>query len=143
MSSWEMARSMSTSLLDELNSLIADEGAQIAYKHEIAISAFTNSVARLMSDQDVSQSELARRLGVSRARVSQVMQHKSSPTLRTMVEVANALGCDVAPGLVPWGFRPVRLYVADGGKTVAGYRQTRHLSSVMKNRVVAADRIAV
>jgi len=34
------------------------------------------------------------------------MQHKSSPTLRTMVEVATALGCEVTPGVVPCGFRP-------------------------------------
>lgn len=138
-----MARSMSTNLLDDLNDLISDETAQVEYKHELAISAFTNDLARFMGDQSVSQSELARRLGVSRARVSQLMQHKSSPTLRTMVEVANALGCDIAPGLAPCGFRPARLYVADGGKTVAGYSQTRHLSDAMKNRVVSAERIAV
>jgi transcriptional regulator with XRE-family HTH domain len=76
------------------------------YKHELAISAFTNDVARVMDKKGVTQSELARRLGVSRARVSQLMQHKSSPTLRTMVEVANALGCEVSPGVAPCGFRP-------------------------------------
>jgi len=80
------------------------------YKHELAISAFTNDVARVMDEKGVSQSELARRLGVSRARVSQLMQHKSSPTLRTMVEVATALGCEVTPGVVPCGFRPSRKF---------------------------------
>ena len=108
-----MVRSMSTSLLDDLNGLISDESAQIEYKHELAISAFTNDLARLMTDQGVSQSELARRLGVSRARVSQLMRHKSSPTLHTMVEVANALGCDVSPGLAPRESRP-ELDVVEG-----------------------------
>ncbi|MBE3034407.1 MAG: XRE family transcriptional regulator, partial [Actinobacteria bacterium] len=73
------------------------------YKHELAISAFTNAVARVMDDKGVSQSELARRLGVSRARVSQLMQHKSSPTLRIMVEVATSLGCEVSLGVAPGG----------------------------------------
>ena len=54
--------------------------------------------------QALSQSDLARRLGVSRARVSQLLQHKSSPTLRTMVHIANALGCDVAPSVAPSAF---------------------------------------
>ncbi|KAF0208134.1 MAG: hypothetical protein FD171_1291 [Actinobacteria bacterium] len=111
---------MSTSLLDDLNDLISDESARVEYKHELALSAFTNDVARLMDEQKISQSELARRLGVSRARVSQLMRHKSSPTLRTMVAVGNALGCDVTPGVAPCGFRPARLFVAAGGKTVTG-----------------------
>jgi DNA-binding phage protein len=92
-------------ILDQLDELISDKASQAAYKHELALSAFTNEIARLMSEQRVSQSELARRLGVSRARVSQLLQHKSSPTLRTMVQVARALGCDIVPGVAPFGFR--------------------------------------
>lgn len=99
-------------LLGQLDDLLVDERAQVAYKHELAISSFTNDIARRMADQGVSQSELARRLGVSRARVSQLMRHTSSPTLRTMVEVAAALGCDVSPGVAPSGFRRPKLYVA-------------------------------
>jgi transcriptional regulator with XRE-family HTH domain len=93
-------------LLGQLDDLVSEETSQAEYKHELAISAFTNAVARVMDDKGVSQSELARRLGVSRARVSQLMQHKASPTLRTMVEMATALGCDVALGVVPRGVRP-------------------------------------
>jgi transcriptional regulator with XRE-family HTH domain len=134
---------MSTKLLDDLNDLIGDDSAQLEYKHELAVSAFTNDVARLMADQNISQADLARRLGVSRARVSQLMQHSSSPTLRTMVEVANVLGCDLMPGLAPCGFRSARLYVADGGKNVAGYRQTKQISDALRGRAVHAERIAV
>jgi transcriptional regulator with XRE-family HTH domain len=89
-----------------MGDLVSDETSQAEYQHELAISAFTNAVARVMDEKGVSQSELAPRLGVSRARVSQLMQHKSSPTLPTMVEVATALGCEVTPGVVPCGFRP-------------------------------------
>lgn len=134
---------MSTNLLDELNDLIGDESGQLEYKHELAISSFTNDLSRLMADQGLSQSDLARKLGVSRARVSQVMQHKCSPTLRSMVELADALGCDVTPGLAPCGFRPSRLYVADGGKTIAGYRQTKRLTEALKGQTITAERIAV
>src|SRR5665647_2790383 len=88
-------------LLGQLNDLVSDETSQVEYKHELAISAFTNDVARVMDEKGVRQSELARRLGVSRARVSQLLQHRSSPTLRTMVEVATALGCEVTLGVAP------------------------------------------
>jgi transcriptional regulator with XRE-family HTH domain len=134
---------MSTSLFDELNDLLSDQKAQVEYRHELAITAFTNQLAQFMDQQGVSQSELARRLGVSRARVSQLMQHASSPTLRTMVEVANALGCDVNPGLAPCGFRPARLYVADGGRTLAAYSTTRQLSDAIGQRPIVTERIAV
>ena len=89
-----------------MGDLVSDETSQAEYQHELAISAFTNAVARVMDEKAVSQSELAPRLGVSRARVSQLMQHKSSPTLRTMVEVATARGCEGTPGVVPCSFRP-------------------------------------
>jgi predicted XRE-type DNA-binding protein len=108
-----MARSMAD-LLNQLDDLLADERDQVAYKHELAISRFTNDIARLMAEQSVSQSELARRLGVSRARVSQLMRHASSPTLRTMVEVAAALGCDVNVDVAPCGLRQSESYVTRG-----------------------------
>ena len=88
-------------LLGQLHDLVSDESSQIEYRHELAISSFTHDVARVMFEKGISQSELARRMGVSRARVSQLMQHRSSPTLRTMVQVAEALGCNVIPVVVP------------------------------------------
>jgi transcriptional regulator with XRE-family HTH domain len=133
---------MSTSLFDELNELVSDVTSKVEYKHELALSTFTNNLARLMHEKSMSQSDLARQLGISRARVSQVMKHASSPTLRTMVQLANAFDCDVSPALVPCGFRAIHLSVADGGKTVAGYSQTRQISTAMKGRAVNADRIA-
>ena len=100
-------------LLGQLDDLVSDESSQAEYRHEIAISAFTNDVARVMADNGVSQSELARRLGVSRARVSQLLQHTSSPTLRTMVEVAAALGCEVSLNVKPDRRRPHRVDTGD------------------------------
>lgn len=129
-------------LLGQLDDLVSDESSQAEYRHEIAISAFTNDVARVMTDQGVSQSELARRLGVSRARVSQLLQHASSPTLRTMVEVAAALECEVSPVVAPRGFRAVRLCVADGGKAVPGYRAVRRLRDALKGPI-PTDPVAV
>lgn len=101
-------------LSDQLEELISDETSRLEYAHELAISAFTNQIAHYMTEQGISQSDLARRLGVSRARVSQLLQHHSSPTLRTMVEVADALGCDVVPRVRPRNFRRAPLLTAEG-----------------------------
>ena len=107
---------MSDNLRHEIEQLLSDDESRMEYKHEITISAFTNEIARIMSDQGVSQSELARRLGVSRARVSQLMQHRSSPTLRTMVQVASALGCDVVPAVTSSDPYSSRSPVVDGDR---------------------------
>lgn len=92
-----------SSLGAQLDGMIADDVSQVQFKHELAISGFTNALAARMSHQGISQADLARRLGVTRARVSQLLQHKSSPTLQTMVQVAHALGCEVRLALVPSG----------------------------------------
>jgi len=102
-----------TDLRGQLNDLVSDAASQAEYQHELALSSFTNAVARVMQEKNVNQSELARRLGVSRARVSQLLQHTSSPTLRTMVEVAQALECDVSLVVVPQGVRAAGLCVAE------------------------------
>jgi transcriptional regulator with XRE-family HTH domain len=104
-------------LLGQLDDLVSDKTSEAEYQHELAISGFTNDVARVMNEKGVSQSELARRLGVSRARVSQLMRHTSSPTLRTMVEVANALGCEVGLGVTPRGSRPSGLLDPEAQRT--------------------------
>jgi transcriptional regulator with XRE-family HTH domain len=80
--------------------LIADAPARLEYEHELALGRFTESLARTLTERGLTQSDLARILSVSRARVSQVMRHESSPTLRTMVEMAAALGCDIETRLV-------------------------------------------
>ncbi len=88
-----------SSLRTQLDALIDDDVSRAAYEHERVVSAFTNDIARIMREQGISQAELARRLGVSRARVSQLLQHRSSPTLSTMVLVAHALGSRLIVGL--------------------------------------------
>lgn len=99
-------------LVNQLDELIGEGAGRLEHAHELAMSAFTNSVARRMAEQGISQADLARRLGISRARVSHLLRHKSSPTLRTMVEVANALGCDIVPAVAPREATPIRLVEA-------------------------------
>lgn len=78
---------------DQFADLSSEPAALIERDHELVMTMFTHQVALILEDRDITQAELARLLGVSRARVSQMMRHRSSVTVRTMVEVAAALGC--------------------------------------------------
>ena len=57
---------------------------------ELAIEIGEEIVTR-MDEVGINQAELAQRMGVSRARVSQVLAGSDNLTLRTLVSVANAL----------------------------------------------------
>ncbi len=52
-------------------------------------------IARRMQEQNVTKAELARRLGKSRAYVTQMLSGTTNLTLRTLAEVAYALGAEV------------------------------------------------
>lgn len=59
-------------------------------------SDFALQLEQRMETTDTRQRELAETLGVSKARVSQVLNNPGNLTLRKMIEYARALGCKVA-----------------------------------------------
>jgi transcriptional regulator with XRE-family HTH domain len=58
-------------------------------------------IARLMQEQGVTKAELARRLGKSRAYITQMLSGSANLTVRTLAEVAYALGAEVKLEAVP------------------------------------------
>ncbi len=58
-------------------------------------------IARLMEERKVKKAELARRLGKSRAYVTQMLSGSANLTVRTLAEVAYALGVEVKLEAVP------------------------------------------
>jgi len=75
------------------------EGA--GYRTEQAIYSITEDIVNRMLELDLSRVELASRLGVSPARVTNLLRGANNFTLRTLTELAMALDCDLAIGLVP------------------------------------------
>ncbi len=63
-------------------------------------------LARLMQEQRVSKAELARRLGRSRAYITQLLGGSTNLTVRTLAEVAYALGAEVRLDAVPLQVAP-------------------------------------
>jgi len=51
-----------------------------------------NEIRRVMKAQRVTQSELARRMGASRAHISKLLNYTPNMTLRSLVAIAHALG---------------------------------------------------
>ncbi len=65
------------------------------YAIEGLITDAAELVARLMEEKVVNKAELARRLGKSRAWVTQLLSGKANMTIRTLAEVVYVLGAEV------------------------------------------------
>lgn len=68
------------------------------YQQERLLFDATELISRLIEKQDVSRAELAKRLGKSKAYVTQVLRGQNNMTLRTLSDLSYALGYSVALG---------------------------------------------
>jgi transcriptional regulator with XRE-family HTH domain len=89
------------------------------YKLEQAIDAITEAVIDRMLQLQLSRTELAERLGVSPARVTNLLRGANF-TVRTLVEIGDALDCDLAVGLQPYAAETKT--TADGAEVAAESR---------------------
>jgi transcriptional regulator with XRE-family HTH domain len=62
------------------------------YEEELLLGEATENVTALLRSLEISQRELARRLGVSEARVSQIVSGAENLTLRSVAALGWALG---------------------------------------------------
>lgn len=67
----------------------------IEYRLEEAILNFTEQICELMEKQKINRSELAERLGVSRAFITKLLNGNPNLTLKTMMNIATALKSDL------------------------------------------------
>jgi transcriptional regulator with XRE-family HTH domain len=76
------------------------QARDVAYWSEVAFLSFTEDLLKMMGDE-VSQAELARRVGVSRGYISRVFRGIENLTLETMTKLALAVGGSVRVGVAP------------------------------------------
>jgi transcriptional regulator with XRE-family HTH domain len=74
---------------------------------ETAIIDFTEELTRAMQRGGVSRADLARRLKTSPAYVTKVLRGEANFTMKTMVRLAQALGCELYFKLTPTPTRSV------------------------------------
>ena len=72
--------------------LLADPEIRRVYEQELLFGEATDTVAALVESLALTQRELARRLGVSEGRVSQILSGKENLTLRSLADLGWALG---------------------------------------------------
>ncbi len=75
--------------------LMEDPEYRRLYAIEGLVTDTAELVAQLMEERGVSKAELARRLGKSRAWVTQLLSGRANMTIRTIAEVTYALGSEV------------------------------------------------
>ena len=65
--------------------------ADSSYYKNVLTNMFATRVKKVMDDKNVSQSELARRAGLSRAAISSVLNSTKNPSLLTATAISRAL----------------------------------------------------
>lgn len=85
---------------DELRARLESVRSSSDYQTEQAIDAITEAVVDRMFVLQLSRAELAERLGVTPARVTNLLRG-ANYTVRTLVEIGNALGCELSVGFEP------------------------------------------
>jgi transcriptional regulator with XRE-family HTH domain len=75
-----------------LENFIADPDGLRLFQQERLILDVTTRLCTLMDVQGVSRTELARRLGVSKAHVTRLLEGSRNMTLRTVSDLFTALG---------------------------------------------------
>lgn len=66
--------------------------ADFNVQEQAFLEEVTKAICASLDEKGVKRAELARRLGVSRERVTQVLKGRNI-TLRTLFDIAEALGC--------------------------------------------------
>jgi len=107
-----------------------------AFLTEMQILKFTEAVVRNMEGNTIPRAELARRLGVSKAMVTKLLRGNPNMTMKTMVTLAHALGCELDVDIHPRGFRRPELYICEN-KTYTEPVSASDLSNVERDPEVS------
>jgi transcriptional regulator with XRE-family HTH domain len=85
----------------DFEELVAELKNSETYDKEVLRSEISDQISRLMDSQEISNAELARRLGKSRAYVTKILQGNANFTLDSLVQIARVLGCKYVPIFLP------------------------------------------
>lgn len=80
----------------------SEHSRQILRQEELIVEV-TEALVAALDQASVTRTELAHRLGKSKGYVSQLLGGGRNLTLRTLANVAEALGCGVNVSVEPWG----------------------------------------
>jgi hypothetical protein len=76
---------------------------QRAVSQELFVESFVNEMERIMTAENITQAELARRLGQTPSNITQVLRYGGNLSASTMANIALGLGCRLVVR-----FKPIR-----------------------------------
>jgi transcriptional regulator with XRE-family HTH domain len=82
----------------------------VDFSTEELILDLTERIVFVMKTIGINRAELARRLGVSKAFVTKLLNGNPNLTVRTMVSIAKSLGCNVTIDICPEDLETTRVY---------------------------------
>jgi transcriptional regulator with XRE-family HTH domain len=105
------------------NDKIKEFRGTIDYETEKVILALTEKIVEFMENNNDSRVELAKRLGVSKAFVTKILNGNPNLTIKSMVSIAIALECELDIDICPEGVKVWKVYTPP---TVRGFDATEY-----------------
>jgi transcriptional regulator with XRE-family HTH domain len=90
----------------------------VDYETEKVILTLTERIVEIMDETGVSRAEMARRLGVSKAFVTKLLNGNPNLTIKSMVSIAIALGCEIDIDICHEGFEVRKFYLAPSSRII-------------------------
>lgn len=91
-----------------LEKYIEQHEYSIDYQTELSIIDLNEKFIAKMEELKVSRAELAKRLGVSKAFITKVLNGNPNMTIKTIISIALALDCQLYQDIYPRGFKIAR-----------------------------------
>lgn len=106
-------------------------------------------IQRLMNEHGLTRAEVARRAGISKARLTQLLRPEANPTLRTIARIVYAigervhLGCGAGHGVQTEGAPAKAHWSGSAGGPAADFGSVVYLKDLFRNVHTLADRKSV
>ncbi len=82
-------------IAEEFQAMLEEMKQHDTYHVEAAKLEISEQVYVAMEEKGISEAELSRRLGVSRAYVNKILQGSANLTIESLVKIGRALGCEL------------------------------------------------
>lgn len=98
------------------NDMLEQYKDDIDFLTEEAIIEFNEKIVKRLKELNLSRTELANKLGVSKAFITKLLNGNPNLTIKTMVSIAKALDCNLELDLCPKEYEIRKFYLLNNKK---------------------------
>jgi len=88
----------------------------VEFQTEEAMLELNERIVQIMEEKGINRVKLANLLGVSKAFITKLLNGNPNLTIKSMVSIAHALGCELDIDICPKGFEVRKLYMSPSPK---------------------------